>query len=73
MKGVIPVNVTDADEILEHFGITEVGECNGMFIFSSEDIDKIGVAIQQTFGTNKGRIVINYDPAYPAAIWRAYI
>lgn len=67
----LPRGVPNAEEVFEHFGITET-ECSELSIFSGEKVERIGAAIKFDLAKGKGRAVIDYDPAYPFAIMRVY-
>lgn len=56
---------------LDYFGIPK-DEKGSVSTFDSKDIEKIGVMIAWELAKGKGRVIIDYDPAYPKAVKRTY-
>lgn len=66
------MDVTNAEEILEHFGIRET-EVAYLSLFNSAKINNIGTILAFILAETKGRAVIDYDPAFPFAVLRICI
>lgn len=65
------MSLTNFDELCEHFGIDK-DDCKTLTVFNSKDIEKIGRMIAWELAKGKGRVIIDYDPAYPEAAKRTY-
>lgn len=63
------MGISNIDEILAHFEISENGEAQ-LSVFDSAKIENIGAAVAFDLAKGKGRAVIDYDPAYPFAVLR---
>lgn len=71
-EGVIPVDIPNGEEILNHFGISET-EGVYLSVFNSAKIENIGKVVAFHLAKTKGRAVIDYDPAFPFAVFRIFI
>ncbi len=71
--------MVDYMEVFEHFGLIDKDtselidkDISETYIFDSKKIEHIGKAIAFDLAKGKGRVVIDYDPAYPFAVRRTY-